>query len=350
MTKNPKPDNLAEYRRSGGPRRIKALICASILLSGLYACGRDDVGPVNNDSSPQSLASPSSFTGLIPGVGFTPPQGSVVQWVWPGGSSAGQTILNPSVGDPFTTGGLNIQTFRDRYGAPTLSGRLERTDGTIASFITDAETILGPCSVAVEQLAKKGIISEFRGKSTTHTLVPTLVELHDIGATGRCQSYMAQAGVGSGALGGGAGAVPGIPVIESASSPSPGRVEVSWRARRGHSAYEVQVGAVSLPFPSDSSTEPGSERKTAVVELPVGLGGQLPVVVRAYKGGTAGRWSKSRMVDVEPRSTNPEPLPTPTPEPTITPPVTPSPVTGLKCYMVKIQGEVTSINPVSCDR
>lgn len=279
---------------------------------------------------------------LIPGVGYHPGPG-ICFWIWPGSrEKAGTTPFNPAAGDPFGTGPggvLDDDIFNRRYG-----GRPIRFDGTVGNLVTDAETITGAMTRAMEILAKQGAIPEFTGRPETHTLIPTLLEAHDWAATHSDGggSLMAQAGVGSGAPGVG-GVEPGVPRIEEVSSPGPGRVFVRWITRPGHTQFEVQAGESVYVFKGTILS--------GVVDLPAGVGGSVEVKVRAFLGATAGRWGLARFVNVEARQGAPE-IP-PKPEvPPAEPPVTPPAPADPECparlakALLELQGareEITSL-------
>lgn len=246
---------------------------------------------------------------LIPGVGYRPGPG-LCYWIWPGSrESAGTTRFNPAAGDPFGTGPggvLDDAVFNARYG-----GRPIRFDGTVGNLVTDAETIFGPMTVAMEKLARQGAIPEFTGTAATHTLWPTLVEAHDWAATHTDggAGLMALAGVGSGAA---TSTPPVVPKILEVSSPEPGAVLVRWTAR-AQDGFEVRVGDTKLRIPSSELA--------ARVELPAGIGGEMEVAVVTYRG-SEGRRSLPVTVVVAPREGEP-PTPAPEPPPPAEPPVTP---------------------------
>lgn len=268
----------------------------------------------------------------IPGVGFQTPATGTVQWVWPNGSPAGSTAFDRSAGDPFGSAGggqLAIDVFRARYGSHTPSGRVTAPDGTIGRWATDAETILGPCSRAIEAVAATGSSEMLRGRSATHTMVPTLLELHDIGALGLCGSFMQSAGIGSGAPGGSVASV-GQPRIVELTSPAPGRLKVRWQTSKGHTAFEVRAGSLLVPVPGDTMA--------AFVELPRGESGMIEVTVRAFKGGAAGKWSRTQTVPVNARTEEPvDPTPGPVdpgPGPVDPRPAEPGPVD--RCWVLRV--------------
>lgn len=268
----------------------------------------------------------------IPGVGYSPGPG-VVFWIWPGSrESAGTTVFNPSAGNPFgtgTAGTLDDAVFNARYG-----GRPRRADGTIGNLVVDAETILGALTRAMEILAGQGAVPEFKGTSATHTMIPTILEAHDWAATHADggASLMAQAGVGSGASG---TASIGQPRITEISSPGPGLISLSWITGEGHSGFEVKAGSISVPI--EGST------MTASVELPPGEGGEIEVTVRAFKEGTAGKWSRPRKISVQPRAGGTDPGPGPGPEPG-------GPASDAQCWLLKVTdgGKTVTLTKIDC--
>lgn len=231
----------------------------------------------------------------IPGVGYNPGPGKVY-WIWPGSrESAGTTAFNPAAGDPFGTGvggTLNLAVFNARYG-----GRPVRADGTIGNFVVDAETVLGALTRAMELAAAKGAEPAFTGKAETHTMIPTLREAHDYAAVhpDGGSSLMGSQGIGGGMSGQGGTSGPGQPRITKISSPLAGQIELSWITGAA-SAFLVKIESIEIPIPDPKQ----GNTRSAVLDLPAGLGGSLLVSVRAFRDGVAGKWSQAKRVAVEP--------------------------------------------------
>ena len=114
--------------------------------------------------------------------------------------------------------------------------------------------------------------------------------------------------------GGSVSRTPGQPDIIGLSSPGRGQAWVKWRTRLDHSSFAVAVGPALREVPGDVFS--------TVVELPAGIGGDLPVTVTAFYGPTPGKPSIVRFVHVEPRA---GPVPSPTPTVAPTPAATPTP-------------------------
>lgn len=254
-------------------------------------------GTGDSGAGPPSLTRYTLLMSKIPGVGYTPPPGQVF-WIWPGSrESAGTTSFNPAAGEPFGTGPagtLNLDVFNARYG-----GRPVREDGTIGNFVVDAETVLGLLTRAMEIAAEKGLEPEFKGKASTHTMVPTLRESHDYAATHPDGGMGLIHGVLGGSAGGG-GNLPGQPKIKTIKSPAPGKIELSWITGAA-SSFLIKAGSFETPF---LDQQQGNTR-SAIIELPPGLGGEISVTIQAFRDGVGGKWSLAKRVTVEPRQSGP---------------------------------------------
>lgn len=278
----------------------------------------------------------------IPGVGYSPGPGTVF-WIWPGSREpAGTTVFNPSAGNPFgtgTAGTLDEAVFNARYG-----GRPRRADGTIANLVIDAETVLGLLTRAMEVCAEKGLVPEFKGTPATHTMVPTILEAHDWAAThadgGQSLINLFRTiPTDAGPVGPRSTTTIGQPRITELSSPGPGRISLTWVTGPGHSGFEVKAGSISVPI--DGST------MTASIELPPGEGGEIEVAVRAFKGGTAGKWGRPRKVSVQPRAAGPRPDPNPVGTGSEQPGSTAS---DAQCWLLKVTdgGKTVTLTKVEC--
>lgn len=283
-----------------------------------------------------------------PGIGhITPPPGTPVRWRWygPGGGPAPSSLFNPAAGDPFGTGingALNIVKYRLRYGVDSPSGRPVRpSDGAIADYEgAGAEAAIVQLPRALMILFERGELhtrwpQHFRNPSTVPGGLsgsPTDLESNDIIATlsPDPRDIMNAAGIGSGAPGG-ANNQPGVPVIESVTAlDHDTAIRVRFRAAlNGHTQYQIAVWGSENPshteqFDAFTTIEgekedlPGSRFWTADVSISGRVDpGLAAVAVRAYIGGTVGRWSGMKTIKVEPRSA-------PSTPPTTTPPTPPT--------------------------
>lgn len=249
---------------------------------------------------------------LIPGVGYTPIS-TFVFWVKPGGGQIATTTFNRNAPNPFEGREVNIPDFRARYGARnTRSGRWELEDGTICLFPVDAESI-GILMRAMELAAKTGGFPEFTGTPLTHTLIPTLLEAHDYAAThsdgGR--SLMSAMGVGGGISNSnsGTGGIAGQPRITKLSSPSPGKISLTWITGPAE-AFEIKVSRlldIDRYWRVLDSKSGNTRTHTLTLPQPNNYG-TFSVSVRGSIGGIFGKWSQVKTVTVEKPSEEEPPI------------------------------------------
>lgn len=268
-----------------------------------------------------------------PGVGFTPPPGARSHlYSLPNAQGvAGVHLMDLSAHGFGDTHTYSATAQRARYG-PNFHG----ADANLPRFLAlDFESLFGVGSIHLSKLACAGRFGS--DIPTRLSCYPTLEELHDFYAV---HPEEAEAAMGTGGAPT-SSRQPGIPVIVATNTATAGEVHIQFRAaRKGHNLYEVGVWdtmfdaamgglppLLSIPVAGSAVIAPGSEELSVRVEIPSTLSPShhFTLRVRAFLGGSAGRWSLARQVDVRPKPSTPSAPSVPS-TPPVQPPVVPPPV------------------------
>lgn len=245
------------------------------------------------------------------GCGYRPPNGSISHLYTGnnGSGTEGRHVMDLNA-HGFGEGDheYNYAALLARYG-PNFHG----TDETKPRFLAlDFESLFG---IGSNYLTKLACENKF-GTRDTLSCYPTLEELHDYFAVNPGE---AAAALGSGGANVG-GSKPGQPAITSLTSPAPGRVEVTWQTRPGHTKFRIEGTSSTDGFAADVG---GEERTVAITAV---RSGAYDVAVTAYIGDTAGKPSLPKPVTVAASGVEPPaPVDTPVVEP---PPPPPPPLDG----------------------
>jgi hypothetical protein len=195
----------------------------------------------------------------------------------------------------------DFQALLARYG-PNFHG----TDVALPRFLAlDFENLTNHGDPYLQSLCCSGQW----GTENTLSCYPTHEERHDFFAVNPEIGRAIVAGINAGGE---------LPKITELTTPEPGRIAVKWFTRTGGTSFEVTAGATTKSV--------AGEVRSAEVELPAEIGGEIDVTVTAFQGSAAGRPSQPWHIAVAPRqATVPDPPVDPPTVPPTVPPVCPAP-------------------------
>lgn len=267
--------------------------------------------------------------------GYPIPDGSTVRWRCPGGSGGvvATTTLhkgtNPIGAAP---GGVLSRPLWDaRYGRPSPT----LCNGAEPVFLLYAEAADSYLQGQMRDACRRGEPAFIDQRQWDCWPGPNRGQ----GASIEAYDYAAVVGVAPGASGGGAGGgVPAVPAITASSSPAPGQVALTWRARASQDRFDVGCPPGQRSIPGTSAMI-----HSTIVELPPGAGGPIACTVTAWLGGRSGIPSRPVTVTVQPAGGSPPPPPDPPvdPPPGGECPSCPRPdCTALKAMLVQVSSEI----------
>lgn len=274
-------------------------------------------------------------------LAYVIPDGSPVRWRCPGGSAGvvAVTTLNKGANPIGSGAGGNLDRalWDARYGkpSPALCGGVEPV------FLLYAEQADSYLQGAMREACLRGEPAFLDQQQWDCWPGPN----RGAGASIEAYDYAAVAGIMPGAPSTPGGASPAVPAITAASSPAPGQVALTWRARAGMERYDAACG----PGVRAVAAVAGEVYHSTVVEMPPGTpAGEYSCTVVAWIGSRSGKPSLPRVVRVEAASAPPPPPPPPPPpdepgECPACPPPAPVDCTALRELLGKVEGEVARV-------